>query len=105
MIPPNENQNQNQDSDSDLPEGVVPIHSKLREELLMLREVHLRRMNDDIFLLKGATQELKAEVKEHRVENNQKLDKLDGRIWWLLGMAISALLSVVVGVIVVVAGG
>lgn len=83
-------------------EGVIPIHSSMHEEILLIKEVHLRRMNDDIRHLTEETKDLKVEMKEHRSESNERFGQLDSRIWWLFGVAVTTMLAVVGGVLTLI---
>ena len=68
-------------------------HRDLMLEITLIKENHLKHLHEDV-------DEVKAELKETRKEFNQKIDKLDGRIWWLVGLVTATMLGVIVKVVV-----
>jgi len=40
--------------------------------------------------------ELKEDLKDTRKEFNSKLDRLDNRIWWILGLTVTTLVTILV---------
>lgn len=42
--------------------------------------------------------ELKAAVKENRNFFQERLDRLDNRIWWVLGLSVSTMITVLIAV-------
>jgi len=62
---------------------------QLANEIDTIKNNHLAHMAQDI-------DELKEEVKETRKEFNHKLDRLDSRIWWIMGIAVTTLVAIVV---------
>jgi hypothetical protein len=71
--------------------NVIPLHTEMHEEILLIKEVHLRKLNDDI-------QGLKEDFTEHRTESKVRIDKLDERVWALLLTAVATLISVIGGI-------
>jgi hypothetical protein len=62
---------------------------QLANEIDTIKNNHLAHMAQDI-------DELNEEVKETRKEFNHKLDRLDSRIWWIMGIAVTTLVAIVV---------
>ena len=57
----------------------------LAREIDVIKNNHLAHMADDI-------DEVKADIKENRRFFNERMDKLDNRIWWIMGLTISTLI-------------
>ena len=57
----------------------------LATEIDIIKNNHLAHMADDI-------DELKADIKENRKFFTERMDKLDTRIWWIMGLTVSTLL-------------
>lgn len=69
-----------------------PDHRDLWFELKLIKENHLKHLHEDV-------DDVKTELKETRAEFNQKIDKLDGRIWWLMGLVTVTMLGVITKVV------
>ena len=62
---------------------------QLAQEIDVIKNNHLAHMAQDI-------DELKEDIKETRKEFNHKLDRLDNRIWWILGLTVTTLVTILV---------
>lgn len=62
---------------------------QLANEIDTIKNNHLQHMAQDI-------DELKEDLKETRQEFNHKLDRLDNRIWWVLGLTVTTLVAILV---------
>ncbi len=70
-----------------------PDHRDLWFELRLIKENHLKHLDEDI-------KEVKKDIKETRTEFNHRIDKLDNRIWWLVGLVTVTMLGVIAQVVV-----
>jgi len=61
---------------------------ELHTEIEQIKDIHLGHMSDNI-------DELKEAVKENKAFFIGRLDRLDNRIFWILGLAFTTLLTVV----------
>jgi len=52
--------------------------------------------NNHLVHLDQKVEDLKEEVKDTRKEFNHKLDRLDNRIWWILGLTVTTLVTILV---------
>ena len=52
--------------------------------------------NNHLVHLDQKVEDLKEEVKDTRKEFNSKLDRLDNRIWWILGLTVTTLVTILV---------
>ena len=59
--------------------------SDLANEIDIIKNNHLAHMADDI-------DELKADIKENRKFFTERMDRLDTRIWWIMGLTVTTLL-------------
>jgi len=62
---------------------------QLAQEIDTIKNNHLAHMAQDI-------DELKEDLKDTRKEFNSKLDRLDNRIWWILGLTVTTLVTILV---------
>ena len=62
---------------------------QLAQEIDTIKNNHLAHMAQDI-------DELKEDLKDTRKEFNNKLDRLDNRIWWILGLTVTTLVTILV---------
>ncbi len=62
---------------------------QLKQEIDVIKDNHLAHMADDI-------SDLQDSVKENRKFFQDRLDRLDNRIWWILGLTVSTLVSIIV---------
>jgi len=62
---------------------------QLANEIDTIKNNHLAHMAQDI-------DELKEDLKDTRKEFNNKLDRLDNRIWWILGLTVTTLVTILV---------
>ena len=62
---------------------------QLANEIDIIKNNHLQHMAQDI-------DELKEDLKDTRKEFNNKLDRLDSRIWWILGLTVTTLVTILV---------
>ena len=65
---------------------------ELHKEIEQIKNNHLAHMMEDIDDLKDA-------VKENRTFFQDRLDRLDNRIFWILGMVLTTLVTLVATVI------
>lgn len=61
----------------------------LAAEIDVIKNNHLVHMAQDI-------DELKEEIKDNRKFFTDRLDRLDNRIWWVLGLTVTTLIAIVV---------
>ena len=62
---------------------------QLHTEIQVIKENHLKHIHDCIH-------RLDREVKDNRRFFTERLDRLDSRIWWIMGLVVSTLLAVIV---------
>ena len=62
---------------------------QLANEIDVIKNNHLAHMAQDI-------DELKEDLRDTRKEFNHKLDRLDNRIWWILGLTVTTLITILV---------
>ena len=62
---------------------------KLHNEVKVIKENHLAHIHDCIH-------RVEEQVKEQRTYFTGRLDRLDNRIWWIMGIAVSTLLAIIV---------
>ena len=67
---------------------IIQLH-QLSSEIEIIKSNHLKHMADDI-------DELKQGLKENRTFFQDRLDRLDSRIWWIMGIAVTTLVSIIV---------
>jgi hypothetical protein len=60
---------------------------ELAQEIKVIKENHLTHIHDCIH-------RIEEEVKDQRKYFTNRLDRLDNRIWWVLGMTVTTLVSV-----------
>jgi len=61
---------------------------ELHSEIEQIKNNHLAHMMEDI-------DDLKESVKENRLFFTERLDRLDNRIFWILGLTISTLIAII----------
>jgi hypothetical protein len=61
---------------------------ELHSEIEQIKNNHLAHMAEDI-------DDLKESVKENRLFFTERLDRLDNRIFWILGLTISTLVAII----------
>jgi len=61
---------------------------ELHNEVQQIKSNHLTHMMEDI-------DDLKESVKENRLFFTERLDRLDNRIFWILGLTISTLIAII----------
>jgi hypothetical protein len=64
---------------------------ELAQEIKVIKENHLTHIHDCIH-------RIEEEVKDQRKYFTNRLDRLDNRIWWVLGMTVTTLVSVMLAV-------
>jgi hypothetical protein len=62
----------------------------LHNEIRIIKENHLAHMAADI-------DNLSVEIKDAKELFDKRFDKLDNRLWWIVGIALTTLIGVVVG--------
>jgi hypothetical protein len=66
---------------------------ELHNEVQQIKNNHLAHMAEDI-------DDLKESVKENRTFFTERMDRLDNRIFWILGLVISTLATVIGSILV-----
>ncbi len=61
----------------------------LAAEIDVIKNNHLVHMSQDI-------DELKQDIKDNRSFFTERLDRLDSRIWWVLGLTVTTLIAIVI---------
>lgn len=61
---------------------------ELHAEIKVIKENHLAHIHDCIHRLEG-------DVKDNRKFFTDRLDRLDNRIWWVLGLTVSTLIAII----------
>lgn len=64
----------------------------LHNEISVIKDNHLVHIAQDIDKLDGALKETKEEV-------NKRFDKIDERIWWLVGLVVTTLVTIVISMV------
>ena len=64
---------------------------ELAQEIKVIKENHLTHIHDCIH-------RIESEVKDQRHYFTNRLDRLDNRIWWIMGMSFTTLVSVMLAV-------
>ena len=62
---------------------------ELAKEIDIIKNNHLAHIAEDI-------DELQEAVKENRSFFQERLDRLDNRIWWIMGLTVTTLISIVI---------
>ena len=62
---------------------------ELHREIEIIKDNHLAHIHDCIH-------RLEEDVKDNRKFFTQRLDRLDNRIWWIFGITVTSLISVLV---------
>jgi hypothetical protein len=62
----------------------------LHNEIKIIKDNHLAHMAADI-------DNLSVEIKDAKELFDKRFDKLDNRLWWIVGIALTTLIGVVVG--------
>ena len=57
----------------------------IRHDIKTIRDNHLHHIEKDM-------KEVKDDLKEHKKEVSTKIDKMDNRLWWILGILVVAVL-------------
>ena len=79
--------------------NVIPLlPNQLHEEIVLIKELHLKKITNDVA-------DLKQDLSDHRIESNFKIDKLDNRMWGLVFLAVTTLISVVGGAFAIIISG
>ena len=65
----------------------------LAKDIELIKDNHLQHMAQDI-------DELKSELKSNKAHFNTRIDRLDNRIFWVLGLTVSTLASVIASMVV-----
>jgi len=62
----------------------------LAKDIEVIKDNHLAHMAQDI-------DELKLEIKDNKDHFDSRMDRLDNRVWWVLGLTVTTLVSILVG--------
>lgn len=65
----------------------------LAKDIETIKDNHLAHMAQDI-------DDLKSDVKSNREHFNTRMDRLDNRIFWVLGLTVSTLVSIIASMVV-----
>ena len=65
----------------------------LAKDIETIKDNHLAHMAQDI-------DDLKSDVKSKREHFNTRMDRLDNRIFWVLGLTVSTLVSIIASMVV-----
>jgi hypothetical protein len=71
---------------------VIEIHH-LAKEIETVKDVHLAHIHECIHRVED-------ELKSNKEHFNTRIDKLDNRIFWVLGLTVSTLVSIIASMIV-----
>ncbi len=64
----------------------------LHNEISVIKDNHLVHIAQDI-------DELDTAIKETKEEFNKRFDKIDERIWWLVGLVVTTLVTIVISMV------
>ena len=65
---------------------------QLKQEIDVIKDNHLAHMAQDI-------DELKEDIKDNRKFFTERMDRLDNRIWWVLGLTVTSCISIIISMI------
>ena len=65
----------------------------LAKDIELIKDNHLVHLEESIL-------DLKSEVKDNKDHFNTRIDKLDNRIFWVLGLTVSTLVSIIASMVV-----
>lgn len=65
----------------------------LAKDIELIKDNHLVHLEESIL-------DLKSEVKDNKEHFNTRIDKLDNRIFWVLGLTVSTLVSIIASMVV-----
>lgn len=64
---------------------------QLKQEIDVIKDNHLAHMAQDI-------DELKEDIKDNRKFFTERMDRLDNRIWWVLGLTVTSCISIIISI-------
>jgi len=81
-----------------MPETKVQMEQQIQindlaKDIELIKDNHLQHMAEDI-------DELKMELKSNKTHFNTRMDRLDNRIFWVLGLTVSTLVSIIATMVV-----
>ncbi len=86
------------------PERQTPVvdldYKDLWFELKIIKENHLHHLAEKQDHLHKDVDDIKLELKETRKEFNGKIDRLDNRIWWLVGLVTVTMIGIIAEIII-----
>lgn len=62
---------------------------ELANEIKVIKDNHLAHLDADV-------RELKEDIKDNRKFFTERMDRLDNRIWWVLGLTVTSCISIIV---------
>ena len=62
---------------------------QVKKDIALIKDNHLVHIHDCIH-------RVESEIKENKQFFNDRLDRLDNRIWWILGLTVTTLVAIVV---------
>lgn len=62
---------------------------QLANEIKVIKDNHLAHLDADV-------RELKEDIKDNRKFFTERMDRLDNRIWWVLGLTVTSCISIIV---------
>lgn len=65
---------------------------QLAQEIDTIKNNHLAHMAQDI-------DELKEDIKDNRRFFTERMDRLDNRIWWVLGLTVTSCISIIISMV------
>lgn len=65
----------------------------LAKDIEVIKDNHLQHMAQDI-------DEIRMDIKTNKAHFNGRMDRLDNRIFWVLGLTVSTLVSIIVSMVV-----
>ena len=65
---------------------------ELANEIKVIKDNHLAHLDADV-------RELKEDIKDNRKFFTERMDRLDNRIWWVLGLTVTSCISIIVSMV------
>lgn len=62
---------------------------ELANEIKVIKDNHLAHLDADV-------RELKEDIKDNRKFFTERMDRLDNRIWWVLGLTVTSCISIII---------
>lgn len=65
---------------------------ELANEIKVIKDNHLAHLDADV-------RELKEDIKDNRKFFTERMDRLDNRIWWVLGLTVTSCISIIISMV------